>query len=228
MDNENSNFKDTKLEKIKYAIFAVIGLLMVIFGSLYDFQPSPPKDKSNQLDKNLPPDSWNVTEDLGYGEVPGGPTAQRFELKQDQGWEVLAYCLNPEEPAPPVGTSCGMIDDTTFWCGDEYQQLREYEILQQPPSEQEDIPAATATNTSTATPTSTQTPTATNVPTNAPTNTTVAAQSFTATPRPKMGGDGNFNRGNALSLILGFLMIGIGISLTVVDWNHYISPFKKG
>jgi carbohydrate-binding DOMON domain-containing protein len=121
-----------------------------------------------------------------------------------------------------------MIDDDTFWCGDEYQKLREYEILQQPPSAQEDTPTATATNTSTATPTSTQTPTATNVPTNASTNTTVVAQSFTATPRPKMGGDGNFNRGNALSLFLGFLMIGIGISLTVVDWKHYISPFKKG
>jgi carbohydrate-binding DOMON domain-containing protein len=121
-----------------------------------------------------------------------------------------------------------MIDDTTFWCGDEYQQLREYEILQQPPPEQENTPTATATNTLTSTPTSTQTPTATNAPTNAPTNTTVATQSFTATPRPKMGGDGNFNRGNALSLILGFLIIGIGLSLTIVDWKRYISPNKKG
>lgn len=224
MENENSNIKDTKLEKIKYGLFAGIGLLLIVFGSVFDFQPTAPKVMSKQLDQNLPPDGWNVTEDLGVGEVPGGPTAQRFELRQDQGWEVLAYCLNPEEPAPPVGTSCGMIDDDTFWCGDEFQQLREYEILQQPPPEQEDTPTATATSTSTATATSTLAPTSTT----APTNTVVATQSFTATPRPKMGGGGNFNIGNAFSLILGFLIIGIGISLTVVDWKHYIPPNKKG
>lgn len=224
METENSNIKDTKLEKIKYGLFAGIGLLLIVFGSVFELPPAAPKVMSKQLDQNLPPDGWNVTEDLGVGEVPGGPTAQRFELRQDQGWEVLAYCLNPEEPAPPVGTSCGMIDDDTFWCGDEFQQLREYEILQQPPPEQEDTPTATATSTSTATATSTQAPTSTT----APTNTVVATQSFTATPRPKMGGGGNFNIGNAFSLILGFLIIGIGISLTVVDWKHYIPPNKKG
>lgn len=218
MENENSNFKDTKLEKIKYGLFAGLGLLLIIFGSLVDFQPSQPKVMSMQLDQNLPPDGWNVTEDLGVGEVPGGPTAQRFELRQDQGWEVLAYCLNPEEPPPPVGTSCGMIDDNTFWCGDEYQQLREYQILQQPPPDQTEtaVPTATATNTATTAPTLTQTPTATIVPT----NTVVPTQSFTSTPRPKMGGSGNFQISDAISLTLGIVMVCIGILLAVFNWKH--------
>lgn len=229
MENENSNFKDTKLEKIKYALFAAIGLMLVVFGSLYDFESYQPKVMSKQLDQDLPQYGWNVTDDLDVGEVPGGPTAQRFELRQEEGWQVLAYCLNPDVTPPPIGTSCQLIDENTFWCGNDLQQLREYQILQQPPPEQEDTPTptvtltSTATSTSTATATSTQTPTATN----APTGTTAPTQSFTPTPRPKMGGGGNFSIGVAISLTLGFLMIGIGLSLTAVDWKRYIPPFKK-
>ena len=228
MENENSNFKDTKLEKLKYGLYAAIGLLLVVFGSLYDFESYQPRVMSKQLDQDLPRYGWNVTEDLGIAEVPDGPTAQRFELRQDDGWEVLAYCLNPDVTPPPVGTGCELEGDT-FWCGDDFQQLREYQIVQQPPPEQEDTPTptvtltSTATSTSTATATSTQTPTATN----APTGTTAPAQSFTPTPRPKMGGGGNFSIGVAISLTLGFLMIGIGLSLTAVDWKRFIPPFKK-
>jgi len=224
MENEINTDNIYKREKVKYALFAGIGLLLIIFGSLVDFQPVQPRVMSMQLDQNLPPDGWNVTEDLGVGEVPGGLTAQRFELRQDQGWEVLAYCLNPEEPPPPVGTSCGMIDDNTFWCGDQYQQLREYQILQQPPPEQTEttVPTATATNTVTATPTMTQTPTATEVPT----NTSVPTQSFTPTPRPKMGGSGNFHISDAISLTLGIVMVCIGIILAVFNWMHQNKKYK--
>ena len=230
MENENSNFKDTKLEKLKYGLYAAIGLLLVVFGSLYDFESYQPRVMSKQLDQDLPRYGWNVTEDLGIAEVPDGPTAQRFELRQDDGWEVLAYCLNPDVTPPPIGTGCELEGDT-FWCGDDFQQLREYQIVQQPPPEQEDTltPTVTLTSTATSTPTSTATatPTQTQTATNTPTSTTAPAQSFTPTPRPKMGGGGNFSSGVAISLTLGFLMIGIGLSLTTVDWKRFIPLFKK-
>jgi hypothetical protein len=63
MENEIRNFKDTKLKKIKFAIFSDIGVLLVVFGSLYGFQSNQLKVMSTQLDPILVPDGWNLTED---------------------------------------------------------------------------------------------------------------------------------------------------------------------
>ena len=45
--------------------------------------------------------NWRVCADLGVGPVPGtGLTRQRFRLCHNQGWTLLAYCLQPSRPAP--------------------------------------------------------------------------------------------------------------------------------
>ncbi len=219
-----SKIKAKLKEKPYYVILFCIGILVMGLGFLFGPRLFKPDVMSKQLDTILPPFGWNVVEDLGIGEVPGGPTAQQFALRQDDGWEVLAYCLNPEEAPPRIGTSCELVDEDTFWCGDDYQQLREFEILQQPPPpEQTETPTPTLTLTPTVTVTMTQTPTTVITSTNTP----VPTQRFTPTPRPKMGGGGNFRVGDAISITLGLLMIVIGVSIAAIDWKGYTAKFKK-
>jgi len=205
---------------------------------------------SKQLDANPPPYGWEVTEDLGVGDVPGGPTAQRFVVEHDNGWEVLAYCLEPDEPPPPIGAVCDLVEGDTFWCGDEYQLLRRYKIVQTPPPPAQtntatsaatqistSTPTATATNTPTFTPTATNTstPTPTNTPSSTPTstatstprNTAVPNQAFTATPRPKMGGDGNLSSGDILRLAMGIGLISISGVLAAIEGKRYLTKRAK-
>jgi hypothetical protein len=163
-----------------------------------------------------PINNWYVCTNLGIGPVPGLPDPrQRFKVCHDSGWEVYAYCIEPNVPAPSIGTVCTLINDQTFFCGAGVQSLREYRILQTPaagtgtPSV---TPSPTATNTAIPTPTNTTTPTPTNTATltASPTpfnNTTPHAP---PTPRPHPGGPGNLP---AWQRMLG--MLGVGLLLMV-------------
>jgi len=86
----------------------VLGIF-VLFISL-GFLCSWGKDRTFAVPKNQNPASqpiygWMVKEDLDVGQVPGGPIAQRFLVRELSGWEILAYCLDPDDAPPPVGTS---------------------------------------------------------------------------------------------------------------------------
>ena len=103
-----------------------------------------------------PVQNWRVCRDLGVGNVPGlGIRAQRFRLCHTQGWEVLAYCLEPNLPAPAVGTRCTRTDANTYWCGSGLQRLREYSVQETPTA----VPTRTAVPSSTPTPIPTPTST---------------------------------------------------------------------
>ncbi|MDT8382194.1 MAG: hypothetical protein RQ728_08070 [Brevefilum sp.] len=241
--------------KSNFALLVGLGILIFALSFLYgmrflqpdidtkppDIDAKPQDIFSKQLDANPPPFGWEVTEDLGIGDVPGGPTAQRFVVEHDTGWEVLAYCLEPNEPPPPVGAVCDLVEGDTFWCGDEYQLLRRYKIVQMPPPAQTSTstsvatPTATATNTPTFTPTATNTATPTNTPSSTPTstatstpvNTAVPNQAFTATPRPKMGGDGNLRSGDILRLAFGIGLISISGVLAAFEGKRYLTKRAK-
>ena len=181
---------------------------------------------------DLPIFGWVVCEDLGMGTVPGVPEpVQHFRLCHQQGWELLAYCLEPEVPPPPVETICERIDDDTYWCGDGIQQLRHFQILQTPTP----VPPDTATPTQTETPTPTQTETSTPTPTFTLTNTPLPTvtptatieEAPTATPRPPMSGRGNLLTGDLIRWAVGFFFIGLGISLAVVEWRSRVSIGRK-
>lgn len=146
------------------------GLLLVAAAALFLWirsaseRPRPlPENLPQQIDQR-PVYDWYVCGDLGLGPVPGvsGPR-QRFRVCHNDGWEVLAYCLQPNWPAPEVGAACALIDETTWWCGAGLQNLREYTVLQTPtPSPTPLIPTATPTSSPTATftaPAPTETPT---------------------------------------------------------------------
>jgi hypothetical protein len=103
--------------------------------------------------------NWRVCADLGVGPVPGtGLTRQRFRLCHNQGWTLLAYCLQPSRPAPGLGTICSRTSSDTFWCGTGIQNLRTYRVQETPTP----TPAATGTPAPTITPTSP--PSATSTP----------------------------------------------------------------
>ncbi len=268
-DTGNIGFEAAEVEipekekgvKSKFALLVGLGILIFALSFLYgmrflqpdidspqlDIDLNQPGIVSKQLDANPPPYGWEVTEDLGVGDVPGGPTAQRFVVEHDTGWEVLAYCLEPDEPPPPVGAVCDLVEGDAFWCGDEYQMLRRYKIVQMPPPAQTSTstsaptrtststPTATATNTPTFTPTATYTATPTNTPSSTPTstatstpvNTAVPTRAFTATPRPKMGGDGNLRSGDILRLAFGIGLISISGVLAAFEGKRYLIKRAK-
>jgi hypothetical protein len=172
-----------------------------------------------------PVNNWYVCANLGIGPVPGLPDPhQRFKVCHDSGWEIYAYCIEPNIPAPTLGTICSLIDDQTLFCGAEVQSLREYRILQTPaagtgtPSV---TPSPTATTTSTPTPTNTTTPTPTNTAT--PTITITPFNSATPhaarTPRPHAGGPGNLAAWHRMMGMLGIgllLLAGAILSLILI------------
>ncbi len=174
--------------------------------------------------KSLPKYGWTLCEDLGVGEVPEFPPRQRFRMCAENGWQTLTHCLNEAYPAPPVGAACELYQQDTYWCGDEYQLLRVYQVLQIP------TPVATATETSTPTPTLTHTPTTapTNTPTSYPplamTQTQAAAVTSvpqpTPTQRPKMGGSGGFESWDVIRIVLGAMVIGSGTTIALKDWRR--------
>jgi hypothetical protein len=219
--------------------FRIAGLILSIFstGLLFSLQIWQPNAAGiNQ--EELPIYGWIVCEDLGMGEVPGVPNlVQRFRLCHPQAWELLAYCLEPELPPPPEGTICERIDADTFWCEDDIQQLRQYQILQTPtpipPDTETPTPTPTSTFTLTSTPTDTPTTTPTITPTDTPTttptltvtSTMIPADTATSTPittaivtpRPPMGGSGNLHQRDIVRWVTGLFFIVIGLSLALVE-----------
>ena len=152
----------------------------------------------------LPPEGWQLCQDLGIVTIPGFGETQLFQMCQGEGWEVQAYCLDPGMPIPQVGAFCSLINGDTFWCGDGIQQLQLYQIIETPV-------AGTATSTSTPTPMLTSTPTLTPTLTPSPTATGQQPTPGPDTPvptlpfRPTPGGPGNGN----IFLILGSLATGL-------------------
>ena len=128
-------------------------------------------------DSGLPREGWHVDSYLGYGSVPGqSGSFHRFELKANN-FAVRAYCVEPLKENPPIGISCSYIAGINrFWCGDTYQELVPYEILETP------VPTPTSTNTPTETPTSTPTSTPTETPTSTPTEMPTATPTGTTPP----------------------------------------------
>src|SRR3990172_1976446 len=133
---------------------------------------------------DLPEQGWRITADLGAGAVSGiSGTYQRFEISGAGGYIIQAYCMDPGKPNPPIGTWCSFIPgENKFWCGDDYQGLIPYDVLETP----EPTPTKTSTSTSTNTPTSTSTntPTPTNTATSTPTDTPTSTSTDTPTSTP--------------------------------------------
>jgi hypothetical protein len=139
----------------------------------------------------LPQHGWTICEDLGMGYEPGMPEErQMFKLCHSNGWELLAYCLDPNVDPPGVGRYCSMLNDDVFWCGDDVQELHRLYPLQTPtdPPVDPDTPTSTPsfTNTTTHTSTYTNTPTQTQTqdPTSTSTNTPTETATFTVTYTP--------------------------------------------
>jgi hypothetical protein len=140
------------------------------------------------LQETLPLHGWTVCVDLGVGPVPGQPgVLQRVRMCHGDGWQVDTFCLEPAKPVPQVGVMCSMVSSTDFWCGDEVQQLREYQIQQTPPPP----PPSTVTPSPTLTPpaptTAVPPPPVPDTP--QPTSTPVLQPTVFARPSP--GGAGN-------------------------------------
>jgi len=199
------------------AIFLFI--VISVFLSLGVFRPKRGESPENivAFNKSLPIYGWYVGEYLGYGEVPGHPPAHRFRLHNASGHSLLAFCLNQWLPPPPRGQACERISEDVFWCGDEYQPVKIYELLPTPTSTATNTPSPTSTATLTPTPTHTITPT--HMPT------------VTPTKRPRMGGETNLPQKDFLKGMLGVLIIGFGILMAVIyysnNFRNRINPSKK-
>jgi hypothetical protein len=116
-----------------------------------------------------PVNNWRVCQDLGVGPVPGlNEYRQRFRLCHNQGWEALAYCLDPSRPAPALGTMCSQTGTDTYWCGVGLQRLREYRMLVTPTLAALDTETPTVTPSPIPTLTFTPSPTLPPAPTEAP------------------------------------------------------------
>ena len=199
-------------------VLASIGLILTRFS----VSAQPPAGMLKQFDQPYPSHGWRVCADRGLGIPPGLPgPVQIMELCQGEGWRVQAYCLEPLEPAPPVDTFCSFVGDRTFWCGDQYQLIREYIILQtaQPTATYTTTPTITftpiPTSTHTLQPPLTVTPTTTNT-------ITVVVSEVAATPtvfvRPAPGGKGNREIFTGISLIaLSLWVIGM---VGILRWRR--------
>ena len=173
---------------------AYFALIMLIFSSLviaawleHSISATNRSEQAYVIQATKPVNNWYVCTNLGIGPVPGLPDPrQRFKVCHDSGWEIYAYCIQPNIPAPTLGTVCSLINDQTLFCGAGVQSLLEYRILQ--------TPAA-----STGTPSLTPSPTATNTATPTPTNTATLTPTITPTSlrtpdrksRPLMAGEGS-------------------------------------
>jgi hypothetical protein len=178
-------------------------LISLLFTESLSVSASP----ANQGDK--PKYNWTVTENMGIGVFTGVGEAQYFRVNHPTGWEVFAYCLQPGEASPPVGGTCELLEDDVFWCGDDYQDIQLYQVLQEP--------QPPPTSTSTSTPTST--PTATSIP---PTQIPTRKPSPTPTPRPKMGGGDSVQTIGLVRFAVGLSLFTVGILLAVFDWRKII------
>ena len=191
---------------MKRAGFILVGLLLLLLATGVrwpqpTFAASEPPFEGYFIAPlgDKPENNWYVCRDLGVGPVPGlGIRRQRFRLCHNQGWEVLAYCVQPDLPAPVVGTRCSRTGATTYWCGSGIQNLREYAVVETPVPIATPTPQPTATPLPTSTPTLTPTPQAPSAP---PTEKTQPPKRPKSTPRAPSGGRGNFDLQGLLDLV---------------------------
>ena len=182
---------------MKRAAFLSVGLLLIFLAvGIRWSQPTtaatPPPFEDFFLAPvgQKPEHNWRVCRDLGIGAVPGlDIRRQRFRLCHSEGWEVLAYCQQPNLPAPAVGTRCSRISSNTFFCGSGIQRLREYSVQETPSP----APSPTPLPSSTPTPT-------TPVATSPPHQVTKPPSQRQSTPRAPAGGRGNFDLGYLFGL----------------------------
>lgn len=175
-------------------LIVLLLLLVLIWTRVDSSAPSIPLDVGDRSTNAKPIYNWRVCGDLGMGTIPGVPgQRQRFRLCHRRGWVVLAYCLQPNWPAPPVGRICTRVNEDTYYCGGGFQNLREYLVQETP----------TATPSPTQPSTSTATPTATNTITPTPTNTLTP----TSTPRPPAGGAGDQGGGGSRALVASTILL---------------------
>lgn len=165
-----------------------------------------------------PVNNWRVCRDLGVGPVPGlSSPRQRFRLCHSQGWEVVAYCLDPGLAAPAVGETCTRTSATTYSCGSGLQRLREYAVVEtpSPPRRTVVVPPPSPLPTSTPVPPTQAPPTATSRPPAAPSPspsspsgptqpsrpTQPGKPSKPGAPRHPAGGRGNFDLRSILAWV---------------------------
>ncbi|MBN1371685.1 MAG: hypothetical protein JW987_07065 [Anaerolineaceae bacterium] len=211
-----------KAIKKRWPLFLAFGLL-TLGGLFFLLRPVPSGKSATPKQAILPSEGWVVCADLGIGSPPGAPgNVQLMLLCAGNDWEVRAFCLEPAEPAPPLGAGCSLVGGNTFWCGEQYQLLQLYQIQQTP------APTATPTRTPTATntplPTNTPVPSATPVPSVTPLPSLTPQQPAatvqpSATPapdtqptvfvRPSAGGPGN------LLPVASVLAVAAGLALLV-------------
>lgn len=168
------------------------------------------------VQETLPSEGWRVCADLGLGTAPGAPgETQLFEICQGDGWTIRAYCLDPGMPIPPVGDFCTLMNGDTFWCGDEVQELRLYQVIGTPLP-----PSLTPTLTPTHTPTVISMPAATGQPglpqpfaTGTPETETPTATIYV---RPAAGGPTNVGFFSGMG-ILALVLITTGM-LGLLNW----------
>jgi hypothetical protein len=188
------------LKRILPAGLLVIFTSLVIITGAIALNWKPAQSESQALNVfagpaaqgSLPVYGWSICQDMGIGYVSViGENRQRFVVCNGAGWRLNAYCLQPGIDPPLVGTICSITNQGNIWCGDNVQQLREYQMIETPSAYEETFtptPTATATFTLTPTftpsPTSTFTPSPTNTPTDLPTSTLTALPSFTPTVTP--------------------------------------------
>lgn len=163
-----------KAIKKRWPLLLAFGLL-TLGGLFFLLRPVPSGKSATPKQAILPSEGWVVCADLGIGSPPGAPgNVQLMLLCAGNDWEVRAFCLEPAEPAPPLGAGCSLVGGNTFWCGEQYQLLQLYQIQQ--------TPAPTATPTHTPTTTNTPTPTNTPFPTNTPVPSATPVPSVTLPP----------------------------------------------
>ena len=194
------------VKKYPALLLVAVGLLLFVCGATYFRTTAAPAaqpgkaggDKAAMRQAEPPVDGWYVCADLGIGPVPGLPDPrQRLSLCHSGGWQVSAYCEQPDRPAPPLGEVCTRVNADTYDCGAGFQRLVEYLILATPSPTPTASTTPTTTPTVTASPTPTTTPTATRGPSVTP---TVSATPVTATvtPRGPTGGRGFLSYGEFL------------------------------
>jgi len=174
-----------------------ISVIVLFLGSsfLFTMQLIQPVQSISQP-KGVPKYGWVVCEDLGFGDVPGHHPAQRFKLCNQNIWEVFVHCIDETIAPPSIGTACERVNQNTYWCGDQVQPLRHYEILPTLTPFPTDIisptftPILTSTSTATQTLTSTPMESATSTPTHSetstPTHTETSTPNQTLTSSPTL------------------------------------------
>lgn len=204
-------------------------LLIILIGTLLAADQIWQVTAAPLAQDDLPIYNWRVCEDLGMGTVPGVPgTVQRFRVCHRQGWDLEAYCIQPLIPPPPLETICERINEDTFWCGDQFQLLRYYQILQTPTPGPSDTPVTptetltpvpTFTQTSTPLPSDTPTPTSTETPFSTSTETppVPTVPVMTQTQRPPPGGSGNLDGGASARWLFGIGLLAGGLWLVIHD-----------